>query len=224
MSLAKRSNKYIDETMPWVLAKDEAKRGRLATVLYNLVESIRITAVMLSSVMPGTSKSIFEQISATETGWDSILEFGKTQAGAKMGEAAPLFGRIDEKKMMEEIEAELDAKEDKKAPEENLVSIDDFAKLDIRAGKVLESKAVEGSDKLLVSKIDVEEKVLQVVSGIAKSYKPEEFVGKTVAVICNLKPVKLRGVLSEGMILAASDKKGITVLEAGDAAPGTKIS
>ncbi|MBO4898094.1 MAG: methionine--tRNA ligase [Clostridia bacterium] len=224
MSLAKRSNKYIDETMPWVLAKDEAKRGRLATVLYNLVESIRITAVMLSSVMPGTSKSIFEQISATETGWDSILEFGKTQAGSKMGEAAPLFGRIDEKKMMEEIEAELDAKEDKKVPEENLVSIDDFAKLDIRAGKVLESKYVEGSDKLLVSKIDVGEKVLQVVSGIAKSYKPEEFVGKTVAVICNLKPVKLRGVLSEGMILAASDKKTINVLEAGDAAPGTKIS
>ena len=224
MSLAKRSNKYIDETMPWVLAKDEAKRGRLAAVLYNLVESIRITAVMLSSVMPDTSKSVFEQISAVETGWDSISEFGKTRAGAKMGEAAPLFVRIDEKKMMEEIEAELDAKEDKQEAEESFVSIDDFAKLDIRAGKVLESKAVEGSDKLLVSKIDIGEKVLQVVSGIAKSYKPEEFIGRTVAVICNLKPVKLRGVLSEGMVLAASDKKGIKVLEAGDAAPGTKIS
>ena len=223
MGLAKRSNKYIDETTPWTLAKDEAKKPRLGTVLYNLLESIRFIAVMIKPIMPKTSDSIFAQINSSDNTWESLAVFGLTKSGDSVGEAAPLFSRIDENKMLAEIEAS--SKTEEKTEDENLASIDDFAKLDIRAGKVLESSYVEGSDKLLVSKIDIGSRVLQVVSGIAKYYSPEDFVGKTVAVIANLKPVKLRGVLSEGMVIAAGDKKNLSLMTFDkEVAPGTKIS
>jgi len=213
MILARRSNKYIDETMPWALAKDDSQKARLGGVLYNLLESIRFIAVLLQPFMPETAKSIFEQINAVDTAWDSLDSFGKTKAGDKVGTATPLFQRLDEAKKMEEIEASLakpDVKEEKEP--ENLISIEDFAKVEIKVGKVLESTYVEGADKLLVSKIKVGDEIKQIVSGIAKFYPPEEFVGKSVAVVTNLKPVKLRGVLSEGMILAASDKKNLSLL------------
>ncbi len=213
MNLARRSNKYIDETMPWALAKDEAQKERLGGVLYNLLESIRFIAVLLQPFMPETSKSIFEQINTKDTTWESLSVFGKIKVGDSVGTPTPLFVRLDETKKMEEIEKSLEKPEtaEEKEPE-NLISIEDFAKVEIKVGKVLESDYVEGADKLLVSKIKVGDEIKQIVSGIAKFYPPEEFIGKTVAVVTNLKPVKLRGVLSEGMILAASDKKNLSLL------------
>jgi len=223
INLAKRSNKYIDETAPWVLAKDESTKERLGTVLYNLIESIRYIAVMLQPLMPETAKNIFAQINSTDTSFDSLGAFGAYPANNTVGEAAALFQRIDEVKFFEELKAKEEPKEEVK--EENYISIDDFAKLEICVGEVLECKKAEDSDKLLVSKIDIGTKVIQVVSGIAKSYSPEEFIGKKVPVITNLKPVKLRGILSEGMVLAASTKKDIAVLTIDkDMKPGTKIS
>ncbi len=224
MILARRSNKYIDETMPWALAKDELQRARLGGVLYNLVESIRFIAVLLQPFMPETSKSIFAQINAKDTEWNSLDTFGKTKSGENVGSATPLFQRLDEAKKLEEIEASFSKPEEEVKEPENLISIEDFAKVEIKVGKVLESKLVEGADKLLVSKIKVGDEVKQIVSGIAKFYPPEEFVGKSVAVVTNLKPVKLRGVLSEGMILAASDKKHLSLLTLDkEIADGTSI-
>ncbi len=231
-TLCRRSNKYIDETTPWTLAKDESQKERLGGVLYNLIESIRIIAVMLKPFMPETAQSIFAQINAKEQGFESISDFGKTEAGSFVGDAQVLFARLDEKKLLEEIEAKNTTKkeEEKKADEnpadsENFISIEDFAKLQIKVGLVLKAERVEGSDKLLVSQIKIGDETRQIVSGIAKNYSPEEFVGKKVAVITNLKPVKLRGVLSEGMVLAAAGKKDLSVLTLDkDIADGTVIS
>ncbi len=229
MNLARRSNKYIDETMPWALAKDESQKERLGGVLYNLLESIRFLGVLLAPFMPQTAESIFAQIGAKECSLESLYVFGKTVAGTSVGQATPLFARLDEKKMLEEIEKSqpASAKEEKVEEVEKLpeISIEDFAKLELKVGLVVESQRVEGADKLLVSKIKIGDEVRQIVSGIAKAYPPEEFVGKKVAVITNLKPVKLRGVLSEGMILAASNKKNLSVLTVDKDMPdGTKIS
>ncbi len=223
ISLGKRSNKYIDETAPWVLAKDEAQKERLGTVLYNLIESIRFIAVMLSPMMPETAESILKQINCDLNTIESIEKFGAYPVNNQVGEAAPLFQRIDEAKFFEALKKAEEPKEEVK--EENYISIDDFAKLEIKVGEVLECKKAEDSDKLLVSKIDIGDKVIQVVSGIAKTYAPEEFVGKKVPVVTNLKPVKLRGILSEGMVLAASSKKDLAVLTIDKDMPnGTKIS
>ncbi len=215
MILARRSNKYIDETMPWALAKDETQKERLGGVLYNLIESIRFIGVLLKPFMPETAKSIFEQINAENTEWNTLESFGLTESGKNVGEGKPLFNRIDEAKKMKEIEESLEEvkEEPKEEPkEENFISIDDFAKVEIKVGTVLESKRVEGADKLLVSKIKIGDEVRQIVSGIANYYSPEEFVGKKVCVVTNLKPVKLRGVMSEGMILAAGDKKNLALI------------
>ncbi len=216
ISLARRSNKYIDETMPWALAKDESKKERLGGVLYNLLESIRFIGVLLTPFMPTTADSIFGQICAETTGWDSLSAFGATVAGKTIGQGKPLFNRIDEAKKLKEIEASLakqtapepEKKQEPEKGERSYISIDDFAKLELKVGLVLESKRVEGADKLLVSKIKVGGEVRQIVSGIAKFRTPEEFVGKKVAVVMNLKPVKFRGVLSEGMIMAAGGRNG----------------
>lgn len=216
ISLARRSNKYIDETMPWALAKDESKKERLGGVLYNLLESIRFIGVLLTPFMPATADSIFGQICAETTAWDSLSAFGATAAGKTIGQGKPLFNRIDEAKKLKEIEASLakqtapepEKKQEPEKGERSYISIDDFAKLELKVGLVLESKRVEGADKLLVSKIKVGGEVRQIVSGIAKFRTPEEFVGKKVAVVMNLKPVKFRGVLSEGMILAAGGRNG----------------
>ncbi|MBE7048359.1 MAG: methionine--tRNA ligase [Ruminococcaceae bacterium] len=221
MNLARRSNKYIDETTPWTLAKDESKKERLGGVLYNLIESIRFIAVLLMPHMPETAENIFEQIGATERSWESLSVFGHTVSGTSVGQATALFARLDEKKMLEEIEnsikkeqeqAKNATKESEKGATAENISIEDFAKLQMKIGLVLESNRVEGADKLLVSKIKIGDEVRQIVSGIAKHYTPEDFVGKKVVVLTNLKPVKLRGVLSEGMILAASDGDKLGVL------------
>ena len=235
MSLARRCNKYIDETMPWALAKDEAQKDRLSTVLYNLVEAIRFIGVLITPFMPETGEKILGQIKAENVSYESLSGF--CEGGSVMvGEATPLFARLDEAKKLEEVSKDLFAekkeekKEEKKADKKDEVSeitIDDFAKVEMKVGVVLESKPVEGADKLLVSQIKIGDEVRQIVSGIAKYYKPEELVGKKVVVVTNLKPVKLRGVLSQGMILAASDGDKLSVLSPerfDDISDGSKIS
>lgn len=229
-NLVRRSNKYIDETMPWALAKDEAKKERLQTVLYHLVEAIRIIAVLLGCMMPQTGEEILKQIGAEETSFDSIRTFGKTKAGSRVGQAAVLFERLDEKKVLEELaggkqEEKKEKKESTKEEEKtNYITIDDFAKVEMKVGEVIESKRVDGADKLLVSQVKIGKEVRQIVSGIAKYYDPADFVGKKVIVVTNLKPVKLRGVLSEGMILAASEGDTLCVCAPdGDIASGAEV-
>jgi len=208
----RRSNKYIDETMPWALAKNEETRERLGTVMYNLVESIRIAAVHLSAFLPETAEKIFAQLGITEKSYESTLAFGATKAGVKVGEASPLFARIDEKAKLQEIEAQIAAKQAAAAAETAkeeepegvaLISIDDFAKVDLRVAKITACEPIPKAKKLLKLQLDVGGKPRQVVSGIAQWYKPEDLVGRSVVIVANLTPVKLRGELSEGMILAA---------------------
>ena len=222
ISMARRLNKYIDETEPWALAKDESKTDRLKEVLYNLLEGIRFIGVLLKPFMPDTSESILLQINSEFNTVDTLDKFGYTKSGTVTNNASPLFARIDEKKKLEEIEAEVakaqneaekvnkksDKKEDKKDDTPSEISIDDFSKINLKVGKVLDCRHVDGADKLLVSQIKIGDEVRQIVSGIAKHYSPEDMIGKKVVVVTNLKPVKLRGVLSQGMILAASDENG----------------
>ena len=224
-SLAKRSNKYIDETMPWALAKDESKKKRLGTVLYNLLESIRFISVLISPFMPETAEKIMQQMNCSVNSYDSLSSFGALEAGTSVGEAKPLFGRIDAEKMFAEIEKRHIAKEEAEKKEEKKeiaglakIGIDDFAKVEIRVGKVLDCENVKRSNKLLKFTIDDGSKEPRtIVSGIAKWYKPEELKGKNIVFVANLKPVKLCGVESNGMILSAEcsedDVKVLTVDE-----------
>ena len=216
-TMFKRCNKYIDETMPWALAKDEAKKERRETVLYNLIESITIGASLLEPFMPETSKKILEQLNTQARAFDDMTEFGKYPSGNKVTEKPEiLFARLDIKDVMPKVE-EIQAKQKAEvAPEEKYpevepkeeITIDDFDKVQIRVGEVLKCEPVPKAKKLLVSQIRIGNEVRQIVSGIAKYYKPEEMVGKKVAVITNLKPCKLCGVESQGMILAAADDDG----------------
>ncbi|MBO5743775.1 MAG: methionine--tRNA ligase, partial [Clostridia bacterium] len=237
MNLARRCNKYIDETMPWALAKDEEKQDRLKTVLYNLIEAIRFIGILVGPFMPETSEKILEQINASSKDYESLFAFNE-ETEVKVGEATPLFARLDEAKKLKEVEDDIfapkkeeakkeDKKADKKEDEPSEITIDDFAKVEMKVGLVLESKQVEGADKLLVSQVKIGDEVRQIVSGIAKYYKPEEMVGKKVIVVTNLKPVKLRGVLSQGMILAAVDGDTLSVVspeKTDKISDGTKIS
>ncbi|MBO7289583.1 MAG: methionine--tRNA ligase [Clostridia bacterium] len=237
MNLARRCNKYIDETMPWALAKDEEKSDRLKTVLYNLIEAIRFIGILVGPFMPETSEKILEQINASSKDYESLFAFNE-ETEVKVGEATPLFARLDEAKKLKEVEDDIfapkkeeakkeDKKADKKEDEPSEITIDDFAKVEMKVGLVLESKQVEGADKLLVSQVKIGDEVRQIVSGIAKYYKPEEMVGKKVIVVTNLKPVKLRGVLSQGMILAAVDGDTLSVVspeKTDKISDGTKIS
>lgn len=214
-NLFKRCNKYIDETMPWVLAKNEEDRPRLATVLYNLTESIVIGACLLEPFMPDTSKNILRQLNAEKREFEELNKFGKYADGTKVTDTPEiLFARLDMKETLAKVE-EIQKKQTKEAevkypevtPKEE-ISIDDFDKVQIRVGEILQCEPVKKSKKLLVSQIRIGEEVRQIVSGIAQYYKPDEMVGKKVAVITNLKPVKLCGVESQGMILAAGDEQG----------------
>ena len=208
-TLLRRTNKYIDDTMPWALAKDESKKDRLATVLYNLLESIRISAVLLQSFLPDTADKIFEYLHTEKKDLTSCESFGQLETDIKIVEKCePLFARIDEKKFFEEFNK---PKEEKKVVDESkLVTVDDFAKLEFKVGTIVKCEPHPKADRLLVEQIDLGDEVRQVVSGIAKYYKPEELVGKQVVVVTNLKPVKLRGVESNGMILCATDDKDLS--------------
>ena len=211
----KRCNKYIDETMPWALAKEEDKQDRLATVLYNLIEGITIGASLLEPFMPETAAKIFAQIHAEPRAFDDMTEFGKYHGGKVTDSPEILFARLDVNEVMEKV-AEIQAAqraeaEGEKYPEVEKkpeITIDEFDKVQIQVGEVLKCEPVPKAKKLLVSQIRVGNEVRQIVSGIAKYYKPEEMVGKKVAVITNLKPCKLCGVESQGMILAAGDDEG----------------
>ena len=208
-----RANKYIDETMPWVLAKSEEDKPRLMRVLYNLLETIRTIASLLSSFMPETSEKIVEQIGAKDISFESINEFGGLADGTKVGDATPLFARIDAEKKIEEIEAEFETEEKIQiAPYKDYIEFDDFLKLDIRVGKVIECEKVKKSDKLLRFTLEVGSETRQILSGIAKFHEPEELIGKNVLFIANLKPRKMMGLESAGMILSAEFEDTLTVL------------
>ena len=226
-SLIGRTNKYIDETAPWVLAKDENKKDELNDVMYHLYESIRNVAIMISPVVPETSEKILEYLNASDENkkYES-LGYGKTLEAKVIEKAEVLFKRLDMEEEMKYHKAVQEEKEkaNKKIEYKEEITIDDFAKLDLRVGKVLEAKKMEKSDKLLILKVKIENDVRQIVSGIANFYKPEEMVGKKVVVVANLKPVKLRGYDSEGMILAASSKDGLEVLEVLKEKSGAKVS
>ena len=216
--LFKRCNKYIDETMPWTLAKDEAKKDRLATVLYNLVDSIAIGASLLKSFMPDTAERILGQLNAKERTLEEAAVFGLYESGAKVTEKPEiLFARLDIKEVMEKVAQLHPAKEEKEEePAEAVIDIEakpeitfeEFGKMQFQVGEIIACEAVKKSKKLLCSQVKIGSQVKQIVSGIKAHYTPEEMVGKKVMVLVNLKPAKLAGVLSEGMILCAEDENG----------------
>ncbi len=227
LNLFKRCNKYIDETMPWALAKDEAKQDRLSTVLYNLMEGIEAGASLLFSFMPSTSGKILEQIGGRKLSLDELESFENYVSGTKVSEKPEiLFARLDEKEVLEKAEeiqkkqlAMIEATNKEEGAEESTmeplkpeITIDDFAKLDFRIGEIVKCEAVEKSKKLLRSQVKIGNETKQILSGIRKQYTPEEMVGKKVVVLANLKPAKLAGELSEGMLICAEDEDGTLAL------------
>ena len=216
-NLFKRCNKYIDETMPWVLAKDEDKKDRLATVMYNLVESITIGASLLAPFMPQTADKIAKMLNTKLRSFDELDQYGLYPSGNKVTDAPEiLFVRQDIEKVLEEVNAKKEASEEAAAKDENVIDIepmpeityDDFAKMQFQVGEIIACEEVKKSKKLLCSQVKICSQVKQIVSGIKAYYSPEEMVGKKVMVLVNLKPAKLAGVVSEGMLLCAENEKG----------------
>ncbi len=228
-----RTNKYIDETSPWILAKEESNKARLAGVLYNLAESLRIISILIQPFMPQTPLKILGQLGLKDKNilnWEDSKSWGLYTEGISIDKGDIIFPRIDVKKELEELEKMITGSNDqvgsehkvddksassdergKKTEYEGMITIDEFAKIDLRAAKILSAEKVEGADKLMKLKLELESETRQVVSGIAKHYTPEELVGKYVILVANLKPVKLRGIESQGMILAASDGKELVL-------------
>ena len=221
-ALFKRCNKYIDETEPWVLAKDEAKKDRLATVLYNLVESIVIGASLLEPYMPSTAKKIAAQLNTSLRGFEELTAFGKYPSGNHVTDKPEiLFARLDAREVVEKAEAMFAERKAAQEPakeeaQDNVIDIeskeeigyDDFAKMQFQVGEIIACEEVPKSKKLLCSQVRIGNQVKQIVSGIKQHYSPQEMVGKKVMVLVNLKPAKLAGVLSEGMLLCAEDAEG----------------
>jgi len=235
-----RANKYIDETAPWALAKDPAKKQELANVLYNLLESLRLIAVMVSPFMPTTAERIWKQLNLPQdfhsVQLEDIQKWGGTPAGHKVGTPVQLFPRIDVEAENKKYEAKLAAEKKAKAqqekaakkaapetgPKEGQISFEDFNKIQLRVAKVLQAELVPKTDKLMKLVVDLGDEQRQVVSGIAQNYTPEDLVGKNVVMVINLKPAKLRGVVSQGMILAAGKEKDLKVLTV-DMPAGTEV-
>ncbi len=208
--MLRRANKYIDETMPWALAKNESDRPRLATVIYNLLETIRVGAVLLNPYITKTSEAIFGQLATDKTDFASVSEFGALEAGKPLGEAFTLFARIDEAKFLADMEAKAAAAKAAAAPAEEPqheaeIGIEDFASVELRVAEIIECEPVPKAKKLLKLQVDLGYEKRQIVSGIAKFYKPEELVGRKVIIVANLKPAKLCGVESYGMLLASGE-------------------
>ena len=235
-----RTNKYIDETTPWILARDEKHRERLGTVLYNLSESIRFVAVLLAPLMPGTPEKIFSQFGVGDEpalkGWESLKTFGALPSGIPVETAEVLFPRRElPEETPEETREETQGPQKGKPPSscrgpapkegEGLITIDDFSRLDLRVAEILVAEKVSGADKLLKLRLQVGNEERQVVAGIALSFNPGELPGKKILYVANLKPVKIRGVLSQGMILAASDEQGNMALTtvSGDIPSGSRV-
>jgi methionyl-tRNA synthetase len=231
MNFSRRCNKYIDETAPWTLAKDESKKEYLGTVMYHLIEGIRILSVMLSPFIPDTAQKIWSQLNIKEQSYESIKTFGNMPSGTALNTPEPLFGRIDTEEMIKEIEKRVAASAEPSEQKANApeiadeIEIDDFFKSDLRVAKVIECEKVKKSKKLLKLQLNDGYGTRQVVSGIAPWYKPEELVGKKVIIVANLKPVKLCGELSSGMICATDLPDGnVRVMFADDDIPvGSKI-
>ena len=224
-TLLRRTNKYIDETMPWALAKDESKKDRLATVLYNLIESIRFSAIALIPFIPSTANKILDQINTDQRDYQTLNEFGAYKEGTKVTEKPEiLFARLDSKEIEKKVAKLSTVQEVKKeVKEDDLITIEDFKKVELVVGTVEECKKHPDADKLLVSKINLGKETRQIVSGISDYYSPEEFVGKKVIVVANLKPAKLRGVESQGMVLAGETKDLLEVINVENLPNGTKI-
>ncbi|MDD2586336.1 MAG: methionine--tRNA ligase [Syntrophomonadaceae bacterium] len=233
MRLVSRANKYIDETEPWRLGKDEEKKDRLASVMYNLAEVIRIAVTLLTPTMPTLPARVNEQINVfadlDHLTWKEAGQWGVCQPGRKVIKGQALFPRVDIKSLeeivMEPKETEVKKTNETKAEETKpeYITIDEFAKMDLRVAEIIECEKMEKADKLLILKVKVGEEERTVVSGIAKYYKPEELVGKKVVLVANLKPTKLRGTLSEGMILAASDENNVEVLTVEQVSSGNRV-
>ena len=223
-TLLRRCNKYIDETEPWKLAKDEAKKDRLATVLYNLMESIRIAAICLKAFLPDTAEKMLNQLNTNERDFEKLDTFGLLEVGGKVVEKTEiLFARMDMKEVLAKVEelqaAQAAANAEPETPVEEEtpvidieakpeITYDDFAKLQFQVGEIIACEAVKKSKKLLCSQVKIGSQVKQIVSGIKAHYTPEEMVGKKVMVVVNLKPAKLAGIMSEGMLLCAEDAEG----------------
>ncbi len=233
-----RANKYIDETTPWTLAKDETKKARLGTVLYNLLEAIRFGAVLLKPFIPTTAEEILTLLSTDAKGYDSVdsaEKFGALKAGESVGDSHVMFARIDEAKLISELTAEMEAKrlaaeaaaKADAIPEKPegcaLIGIDDFMNVELRTAKILECEKVPKAKKLLKLKIDLGYEQRQVVSGIAKWYQPEELIGRRIIVVANLKPATLCGIESNGMILASGEETVRVVFLADDTPLGERV-
>lgn len=228
LDLFSRCNKYIDETMPWSLAKDPNKSGRLATVLYNLLEAIRTAGVLLKAYLPDTADKILKSLNTVHTDYDSIQTFGQLETGITITDHPEiLFARLNEKEVMAKVDvinARIAKERAVQAEKKREVTVDDFDKLDLRVGRVVSCEHHPNADKLYVLQVDLgEDKPRQIVSGLASSYTPGQVIGKNIVVIANLKPHVFRGVESRGMLLAGKNDKEIAVVEVNGLKPGTKI-
>jgi methionyl-tRNA synthetase len=242
--LVRFGNRYIELTQPWNLAKDESKRHILGSVLYNLLETLRMVSVMIQPFMTQTPAKMWEQIgisAGAETSWDSLYTFGVLRSGIATRKGNPIFPRLDVKAEVEVIKgmiskpelkpdakaeekAKGEKKEEKSATPEGIITIDDFNKVELRVAEVLEVEPVKNANRLLKLQLSLGTETRQVVSGIAEHYRPEELVGKKVICVTNLKPVKLRGELSQGMILAASENGRLVLATvSGDIPNGAKV-
>lgn len=233
-TLVSRTNKYIDETAPWALAKDPAKKDRLNTVLYNLAEALRIVAILISPFMPTTAPKIWEQLGLTTDFAQATLAdaqgWGRLPASTMVADPQPIFPRIEDKPAVEKTEqvaaadSTVTAKAEEPAIEETPeITIDEFAKMDLRVVKVIAAEKVKKADKLLMLTVDLGTEQRTIVSGIAKHYEPEELVGQNVVMIINLKPAKIRGIVSRGMVLAASCDDKLKVVSVPDMPAGSKV-
>jgi len=230
--LISRTNKYIDETQPWVLAKDELQRETLASVMGHLAESLRHVAILLQPFLTRTPQKIFTQLGITQDElkeWESVYQFGLIREGTKVAKGEPLFPRLEVAEEVEYIKTQMQGEapkkdEKKEVPQAEEITIDDFMKVDLRVAQVLHAEPVQNADKLLKLQLDLGYEKRQVVSGIAKFYKPEDLTGKKVICVTNLKPVKLRGELSQGMILAGEENGVLSLATVDEKLPnGTKI-
>jgi len=232
VALLRRTNKYIDETMPWALAKDDSQRARLGTVMYNLLECIRIAAILLEPVIPTTSQAIYAQLGTKASDYASLSAFGGMIPGEAVGEASVLFARIDEKKLLDEIQAEIDAKAAAAAAAEKaaekpeglaLIGIEDFMNVELRTAQITAAEKVPKAKKLLKLQVNLGYETRQVVSGIAKFYEPEALIGKKIILVANLKPAVLCGIESNGMILASGEEQIRVVFLAEDTPLGERV-
>lgn len=221
-TIVSRSNKYIDETTPWALAKDEDKKQELANVMVHLAENIRIIAVLLKPFLPYGPKEMFRQLNIVDESlhtYDSVLKYGQVQVADKVTDKPqPIYPRLDTEEEVQHIKSLMKPTEPEEEVEEasNEITIEDFNNVELKVATILDAAPVKKADKLLKIQVDLGDETRQIVSGIAKFYKPEEIIGKKVIVVTNLKPVKLRGEMSQGMILSAEKGKQLTLISVPD--------